>query len=164
MPGLKKYLTTEDPFSSQEKKERSQRQFKNSPLYDGSYDHDALVEIANRIMLDSDEGIDFDYTKTPSWSDVKDVVESHKGKGGFPTTPWTPNQSSPGAKAIGETNFDANSIPEYDVQASDIKEDFVEGTAGTVNPKRTSKEISSTRLGTSLTLGKHPTNTKTHST
>lgn len=154
MPGLGKYGTTEDTTSSEKRRERYLRHFRNSPVYDGSYVHERMIEIANTYMLESDptdEDIDFNYTRAPSWSDVKDAIDDKKGAGGSPTTPWTPNQASPTGQ-----RSDHTTIPEYDVDPEDISVSFVEGIDGTVDPKKTSKDISSTRLGDILLKGKRP--------
>ena len=99
MPGLGKYGTVEDHTSTSERRERFSRYFGESPLTDGSYNHDALIEIANELMLESDDpAIDFNYSESPSWDDVRETIEIDHGAHGGPTTPWTPNQVSPGAK------------------------------------------------------------------
>jgi len=157
MPGLGYYGTTEEPAST--RRTRFKRQFKNSPLHDESYNNKALVEIANQKMLEHDESdpnLDFNYTQAPSWLDVKKITNIVKGRYGYPTTPWTPNQASPG-EIPGEVNVDPYNIPSYDLDSANINDDFVINTDGTVDPSITSAEISSTRLGDILTLGKRPT-------
>lgn len=156
MPGLKKYPTTEDLFTSEDRKSSREKQFPDSPLYDESYNHDALIKIANELMFTSVEGQDIDYTDSPSWDEVRVVVEEKKGRDGYPSTPWTPNRASPGSKGIGETNVSTHTIPEIIEDPTDINPNFVEGSEGTVDPSESSKEISSTLLGKSLIKGKHP--------
>lgn len=163
MPGLKKYGTTEISVSSSDsanRLERYLRQFKNSPIHDKSYNHEQLIKIANKLMLDQDvdaagNTINFNYENSPGWDDVRQEIEQYQGAGGYPTTPWTPNQASPGASDDG-VNVDPSSIPQVDITPEQINEKFVEGVGYTQEPKTTSQEIASTKLGQSLKLGKRP--------
>lgn len=76
------------------------------------------------------------------------------GGAGLPSTPWSPNVNSPATSPLGGTINPADQTAMDPVPKPTGGE--VIGLDGTVDPKAKAAEVSSTLLGTTLPLGKHP--------
>jgi hypothetical protein len=108
------------------------------------------AEALNGVVLNGlgFNSFDRDYTDAPNLVDVA------TGGGGLPSTPFTPNPTSPGPGVV-----TADAIPEYtgDTQVDDdgiptTKPEYGSGLGGTTSPSTTSSEIAGQTLG-DLILG-----------
>lgn len=150
MPGQGKYtqfapLKVDTSTKGQASTTRLQKLF-NPPKELTSTDD--LFKIANRFLLAVDNngvqvgdpnqfksGVSLDY------SDAPDLAEVKIGGGGLPSTPYTPNLTSPGEKngvsANGQTDMEVKRIEELNSQAqADV--------GGLKNPKKESATMGTT--------------------
>lgn len=77
-----------------------------------------------------------------NYIDAPNLEEVETGGGGLPSTPFTPNISSPGAGSVHYAD-----IPEYKGEAHKASQQFGSGLGGTASPSVTSKGISAQTLG-----------------
>jgi hypothetical protein len=77
-----------------------------------------------------------------NYVDAPNLEEVETGGGGLPSTPYTPNTSSPG-----EGSVHYSDIPEYTGDLPKSSTQFGVGLGGTVSPSTTSQGISSQTLG-----------------
>lgn len=152
MPGQGKYGTVYDKLPV--KKPLLEKLFKSSPLYDGSYGHDKMIDTAKAKLVPAVQqgdlqlfpSVDMNYAGGPTFADV--VV----GGAGLPGTPYTPNLASPGDG----NGADPTKMPDPGLTPSDIKPNFVPGENGTLDPAVGASMTSSTTLGKPLVLGVSP--------
>jgi hypothetical protein len=153
MPGAGKFGT----LYSRLKKKYSllEKLFSKSPQYPGggNYTHEEMIKNANKVMFPAVQqgdpgqfpnGVKLDFADAPKMTDVKtSTVENLKG---WPSTPYTPNQVSPGADpaAVGDNiAVNVNPMKQEDPALSvyDIKPTIVLGQNGTVDPSLTSDKM-----------------------
>jgi len=131
--------------------------FSGSPLYNGEYSESAVLNIgisafngaggAGDAVSGVDKGIvndaghtfgtfDLNYSNSPELGDVE------TGGGGLPSSPYTPNTTSPGPGSVFANDQDAftGELPEAGVE-------FGSGLGGLASPTLTTKGISSQTLG-----------------
>lgn len=169
MPGTGKYGTTYDKVAK--KKPTLAKLFATDPQYDGSYTHDALIKLANQVLVPAHQagdptlfpaGVDLNFAGAPDFNDV--TTSTKKPNQGWPMTPYTPNTMSPGADpaATGDnvaTNVDPFKVGDPGLTPTDIKPNFVPDTDGVVEPDETATQIGSSVLDAKaekLVPGKHP--------
>ena len=151
--------------------------FPTSPIYGGGgslYDHAAVVKATSDfigpagVLIDKNPdfpaGVHLDFSANGAPDISEATANTPAGvtvakKASDPTTPWSPNISSPG-ETPGKVNLDPDS-PLRPIPANNPKAyvgDFVEGTDSTVNPFTTAKEMGTFVYGPSapIALGKHP--------
>lgn len=80
----------------------------------------------------------------PNFVDAPDLTEVESGGGGLPSSPYTPNLTSPGPGSVNPAD-----MPAYEGELPDPTQKVLFGTGqgGLVSPQKTSKEISKASLG-----------------
>lgn len=156
MPGLGKYGTVYDKLAK--KRPLLEKLFKSSPQYDGDLTHSKLVAISNAKLVPTvQQGdiqmfpvpVDLNFDKSPKLTDVTtSTKENHKG---WPSTPFTPNQVSPGADpaAVGDviaTNVNPNKQDDPGLTPTDINSRFVADADGTLDPNKSAADVGSLQL------------------
>ena len=131
--------------------------FAGSPLYNGEYNEEAVLNIGISALNgaggsgDSVSGVgkgvvndsghtfgtfDLNYTSSPEMGDVE------TGGGGLPSSPYTPNTTSPGPGSVFANDQDA-----YTGEIIEPGVEFGSGLGGLAAPSSTAKGISSQTLG-----------------
>jgi len=80
----------------------------------------------------------------PNFPDSPDLTEVETGGGGLPSSPYTPNLTSPGPGSINPADMPAY---EGELPNPDQKVLFGTGQGGLVSPQKTAKEIARASLG-----------------
>lgn len=120
--------------------------FPSSPIHTGDISDDERRKAFNYLVQESTilngNGIN---SFNPNYLDAPNLEEVVTGGGGLPSSPYTPNLTSPGPGSL-----NAADQPEYEGQLPDkeLRNNFGTGNGGLVSPSTTSKEISKqTTLG-----------------
>ena len=121
-----------------------QKAFPNAPQYNDYKDNDARQLYQD--LLDA-EGVTYNGVANYSMNyknGAPELQEVETGGGGLPSTPFSPNVTSPGPG-----NFRATDQPEFtgDVKNIESINNFGTGLGGLVSPKETSQNISQQKLG-----------------
>lgn len=119
--------------------------FPGSPIHSGKItDNERLNFYQDEVMdkegltINGVANFSMNYDNSPNLDDVI------TGGEGLPSSPYTPNITSPGE---GSTN--AVTQPEYDGEIKSVEyiSNFGTGLGGTVSPQKTSKNIASLKIG-----------------
>lgn len=143
-----------------------QASFGTSPLYDDQgYSFQKMIEVANNELAPKSvnqqgdlsyfpQGVDLSYSGRglqhgpPSYNDVNTEIAGVV-KDAIPSA-FTPNPASPGASSDGSVNLKpVEKAPSPDL----VVPNFTAKAAVIVNPAKTSKQLSSIKLGDKLSLG-----------
>lgn len=170
MPGQGKYkmweadLTRKEGLGSADQSVM-QKIFAQSPI--AKLTNKDLIEIAKKYLTaDASGGVQKGYPEDwPSGEVNLNFVGSPQltkpgvvpvGGGGLPSTAWSPNLNSPATSPAGGTTNPSDVTPMDPIAIPEPTGGAVIGIGGLADPSVTAAEVSSTTLGESLTLGRHP--------
>lgn len=144
MPDQRQIIVTPSAVTPRSKGTRSdvnlRAAFPDSPIYkqeitdiERKKTHQELCRDGIVLNGNGISSFDRDYTGAPNLEDVQ------TGGGGLPSTPYTPNLTSPGPGS-----FNAADQPVYagDIPDKDLKNQWGVGLGGTTSPSDTSKRLS----------------------
>lgn len=120
--------------------------FPHSPIHAGEItDIERLNYYQNEVM--DKEGITVNGVSNYSMNynnGAPNLEDVETGGGGLPSSPYTPNLTSPGPGS-----FNAATQPEFtgDLKSVEYISNFGTGLGGTISPQKTSKNISSLKIG-----------------
>lgn len=118
--------------------------FSASPIYKGEMTDDERRKLFQELVLDGTvsggNGVNL---FNPNFVDAPNLEEVETGGGGLPSTPYTPNLTSPGP---GSMNAADQPVYEGEFRGPDQKTQFGTGLGGTTSPSKTSDQIA--RQGT----------------
>ena len=115
----------------------------------GAVNNDAKVKIGQSVLIFGIGGMGLNSFNL-DFSDAPDFADVETGAGGLPSTPFTPNLTSPGPGSM-----NASDMPAYEgTFPGETTSDFGVGLGGTVSPSKTSKEIAKQTVLSDYILGR----------
>ena len=120
--------------------------FPSSPIYAGEISDLERLNFYQEEVMDK-EGLtangvsNFSMNYNNGAPNLEDV---ETGGGGLPSSPYTPNVTSPG---VGSTSAATQPAFDGDIKSVEYISNFGTGLGGTISPQKTTKNISSLKIG-----------------
>lgn len=131
--------------------QNSKKCFAGSPIHNGEITNEERREFFDQNVLQGTVvgGMGLNSFNL-DFADAPDLETVETGAGGLPSTPYTPNITSPGPGSV-----NASDMPEYEgTFPGSTSSEFGVGLGGTASPAKTSKEIAKQSVLSDYIMGR----------